>query len=466
MDDIFAGLPAICSPMNVRGVFTPDQPADAVTTEEDAYAHMGTERVPTLGANENERLHMRMISLDDDDDDDRRARMPRRIRSEDYTKERTARDDTYGNAQRDLMAITPMDSAHAALRVINDGQAPRLASPFASARINTAVVMQLDMSPPPMTTTAAKRKRSYDRREFHLSPTRRGITFRYGEHRGAGVAAVARDHFVSRTIPDPHARDDRQPKRREVESDTIAIDTAAKKRQTNSLPRADSSDMFTSSRKGRIPVQEANRYGCTYGHQLLQTLSEQQEEEEEGAITLEYRVLSSPPFPLPSARRRLSFGTSNVTSSAPPVYEKNALDSMHGGDAIIRRSGSLGIYEHALELIHLLRHNGKEQPYALYDMSESANIYGSSMASTIVNHAYRKRTGRSHIADDEDDDEPAMRKARELSKKRFYDVMNILAGMNMIIRVNDKKKRYFCINHTYDAETITTRMPAATLSPT
>ena len=486
--DIFADLTdlaAVCSPMNVRGVAA--QRTDAVRDVEGAYGRMGTERTHTLGARENECLNTRMMmSLEDGKHEIRRARTPLHIPGEEMMNTPTPRGYTHGRARVDHAAITSIASVQVAMDATDDvTPASRLASPFASALVDATTRTRTRTMHSPQPTAERKRKTSPEEFDISAPAPPRGIIISHRNHckspvwkgneAARGRAARRKDTFIAHTIP-AHARGTLAGNCREIKSETISITTPADERQMNNdiLPRSNGSTMFTSRRKDKAPVQYGGMNAASIGrHQPLHNQSDQHQRDED-AITLETRALSSPPSPSPSpsARRRLSFSTSNDTSPIP-VYEKNALDSMHGGgggdvssgdstSSTSIRNGSLGIYEHALELIRSLRHNHLDRAYVIYDMSESAKSYGSSMASIIVRHdACRKHTGRSGNA--HCGDVTALSRARDLSKKRFYDVMNILAGMNMIIRIEIRKKRFFSINHTFDtgAIRITTRMWSA-----
>ena len=456
--DIFANLTdlaaATCTPMNVRGMASePDH-----ENEEETY-----EQTFTLGAHENKSLNVRMIeSLEDEDRDkkeERRARTPLRIpaTSEEMRNTRRGYTKDVGRARGDHMAIA---TEHATMGVTDNTPASRLASPFAPALVDATTMMQLD-SPKP--TMKRKRKRRPDQK-FDISALR-DIPRSYRKHRSAPVGngneatrgtTATKDHFVSYTIS-PHARGTLAGDCHDV-LETITIDTAAaeeKKRPMNFLVRFNGSDIVTSRRTDKAHVQ----YGYVHGGESVDSIgrlkhlqNQSDRQRNEGASKLEIRTLSAPPSP--SARRRLSFSTTNDTSSMP-VYEKKALNSMHGGDlsgsnnSDSNYNGSLGLYEHALELIRSLHHNDQSRAYVIYDMSQNANIYGSSMASIIVRHAYWKHTGRSDNAHRKGVSS-ALRKASDVSKKRFYDVMSVLTGINMIVRVQYRRKRYFSINHTFD----------------
>ena len=470
--DIFANLTdlaaATCTPMNVRGVAS--EP-DHENVGEETY-----KQTFTLGAHENKCLNVRMIESleheDRDKEDERRARTPLRIPATSEGMRNTRRGYTkdVGRARGDHMAIA---TEHATMGVTDNTPAPRLASPFAPALVDATTMMQLD-SPKP--TMKRKRKRRPDQK-FDISALR-GILRSHRKHRSAPMGngneaargtTATKDHFVSYTIP-PHARGTLAGDCHDVlESDTIKIDTVAaeeKKRPMDILLRSNGSDIVTSRRTDKAHVQ----YGYVHGGKSVDSIgrlkhlqNQSDRQRNEGASKLEIRTLSAPP-PSPSARRRLSFSTTNDTSSMP-AYEKKALDSMHGGDlsgsnnSDSNYNGSLGLYEHALELIRSLHHNDQSRAYVIYDMSQNANIYGSSMASIIVRHAYWKHTGRSDNAHHKGVSS-ALQKASDVSKKRFYDVMSVLTGINMIIRVQYRRKRYFSINHKFDTNAIivTTRM--------
>ena len=143
-----------------------------------------------------------------------------------------------------------------------------------------------------------------------------------------------------------------------------------------------------------------------------------------------------------SARRKLTFG--DTSSAAPlPVYEMHAIDAMDGGDDM----QGVGIYEHALEILESLCRDKWAHPMAIFEMSKIASRHADNMVPKILRERQlqRKNAKRQRFDDLQQHDAAAV-SARELSKRRFYDVMNVLVGLNVVTRVDHNKKRYIWIN--------------------